>query len=62
MSKIKWQGDHPKRASHAFLIETEGGGVSLCGLEVLSGNGEVSDKPKRHACGSCQNKIEKLKT
>ena len=58
--KIKWQGSHWKRASHAFLMETKPGEVSLCGVAVLSNDGEVFNEPQRMPCGSCGNKIKKL--
>ncbi len=58
--KVKWQGIHWKRSSHAFLSETKAGGVSLCGRETLTSDGVTSDEPQRIACGSCVNKIKKL--
>lgn len=58
--KIKWQGTHWKRSSHAFLIKANAGDSSLCGLNALTSDGVTSDKPRRTPCGSCLNKIKKL--
>lgn len=59
--KFKWQGSHKKRAIHAFLIDQAPGGTSLCGLEYLTIDGDISDEPVMRACGSCTKKINKLK-
>jgi len=55
--KIKWQGSHWKRASHAFLIDADSkpGQVSLCGRETLT-TSEAFDKPQVRACGNCVKK------
>lgn len=61
--KIKWQGSHPKRACHAFLIDKKSGEASLCGREPLTSNGVMSDEPikaARQTCSNCLKKVEKL--